>query len=55
MKDAFWTAGSPKYAPYDVTRRAIVAKIENEKPKPPPAPAARACKSCGRITINPCL
>jgi len=55
MKDAFWTAGSREYVPYEFVRRAIVAKIEDEKPKPPPArPEQRECRSCGRMTSNPC-
>lgn len=60
MKDAFWTAGSPKYAPYEFARRAIAAKIEDEKPKPPPAPPKppqpemRKCQICGDMTRNPC-
>lgn len=53
MKDAFWTAGSPKYAPYEFARRAIAAKIEDEKPKPP-QPEMRKCQICGDMTRSPC-
>jgi len=55
MKDAFWTVGNPKYMPYEFTRRAIAAKIADEKPKPPPtASNMRKCQSCGRMTSTPC-
>lgn len=57
MKDAFWTAGSPKYVPYEFARRVIAAKIDDEKPKPPPKqaePSLRKCQICGDMTRHPC-
>lgn len=59
MRDSFWATASSKAVLFVHTQKAILAKVEDEKPKPPkpaprPKPAGRECKECGRITTNPC-
>lgn len=53
MRDSFWATANSKAVLFEHAQKTILAKVEDEKPKPP-KPAERECKKCGRITTNPC-